>query len=163
MPFREPLVARIAEFLTQVGLAVRPGAVAEGAVLPGIDVEKGALVVDEARLLYPGDILHEAGHLAVARPDRRGALDHNVGDDAAEEMMAIAWSYAAALAAGIDPALVFHEHGYKGGGPHILEHFQEGRFFGVPMLEWVGMTHDRKQAARLGRPVFPAMERWIRP
>ena len=162
MPFGDPLVVRIAEFLAQAGIAVRPGAVADGAVLPGIDVERGGLVVDEARLLYPGDILHEAGHLAVTPPEKRGELDHDVGDDAAEEMMAIAWSYAAALAAGVDPALVFHEHGYKGGGPHILENFQAGRFFGVPMLEWVGMAYGQERAASLDRPAFPAMERWVR-
>jgi hypothetical protein len=162
MPFRDPLVIRLASFLAEIGIEARPGTVAEGAILPGIDVEKGVLVIDEARLLYPGDILHEAGHLAVAPPDRRSGLDHNVGDDPAEEMMALAWSYAAALAIGIDPALVFHDHGYKGLGGDILENFQAGRFVGVPVLQWLGMAHDETQAKRLGRPAFPAMERWVR-
>ena len=162
MSFGDAIVVRITGFLKEVGIAVRPGTVADGAILPGIGVEKGVLIIDEERLLYPGDILHEAGHLAVTLPEHRSGLDHNVGDDAAEEMMAIAWSYAAALAAGIDPALVFHEHGYKGGGGSILENFQAGRFIGLPMLQWLGMAHDATQAARLGRPAFPAMERWLR-
>ena len=36
------------------------------------------------------------------------------GEDAGEEMGAIAWSYAAALHIGLDPRVVFHEDGYKG-------------------------------------------------
>ena len=162
MAFRAPLVVRLAAFLDEIGVQARPGVVAEDCVLPGIDVDRGVLVIDEARLLYPGDILHEAGHLAVTPPERRAELDHDVGEDPALEMAALAWSYAAALAAGIDPALVFHEHGYKGYAQDILANFQAGHFVGLPILQWVGMAHDEANATRLGRPAFPAMERWVR-
>jgi hypothetical protein len=162
MAFKDPLVVRLTGFLAEIGIEAKPGAAAEDAILPGIDVEAGVLVIDEDRLLYPGDILHEAGHIAVAPPETRAGLDHNVGDDPAEEMMALAWSYAAALAIGIDPALVFHAHGYRGDGADILANFQAGRFVGLPMLQWAGMAHDAAHAQRLGRPAFPAMERWVR-
>jgi hypothetical protein len=162
MTFKDPLVVRMTSFLTEIGLGVRPGTVAEDAVLPGIDVQAGVLVIDEDRLLYPGDILHEAGHIAVTPPERRAVLDHNVGSDGAEEMMALAWSYAAALAIGIDPALVFHEHGYKGDGAEILRDFRDGWVVGLPVLQWAGMAYDEAHAEHFGRPAFPAMERWLR-
>ena len=56
-------------------------------------------------------------------------------------MMVIAWTYAACLEIGIDPRIVFHPDGYKVGSESILENFGEGRFFGVPMLQYVGLTH----------------------
>ena len=33
--------------------------------------EQGSIVIDKDALLYPGDILHEAGHIAVVPADRR--------------------------------------------------------------------------------------------
>ena len=163
MRFRNPLVAQIVEFLSDIGLEVRCGSVSDSAVLPGIGVADGALVIDEARLRYPGDLLHEAGHLAVATPERRRTIHDNVGDDAAEEMVAIAWSYAAALHLAIDPAIVFHEDGYRGGASDLLENFNAGRYFGVPMLQWVGMTYDEKRAKTEGATPYPKMRCWLRP
>lgn len=161
MSFRDPLVAQIAAFLHSIGLDVRAGTVAEGTALPGIDVDHGTLIVDEARLLHPGDLLHEAGHLAVAPPATRAALVHDVGKDGGDEMMAIAWSYAAALHLKIDPAIVFHADGYRGGGDSILEAMRnEG--IGVPMLQWLGMTFDKKRAPGAGVAPFPHMVRWLR-
>lgn len=159
--FRCLLIARIAAFLEEIGLEVRPGAVAPQAVLPGIGVEHGGLVIDEERLRYPGDILHEAGHLAVVPPERRAAPHRDVGNDPAEEMMAIAWSYAAALHLRLDPAIVFHEDGYRGEAASLLANFQQGRYVGLPMLQWTGMAYSPGQAP--SRPAFPHMLRWLRP
>jgi hypothetical protein len=39
----------------------------------------------------------EAGHIAISSPDRRAAIQRAAGPDPAEEMMAIAWSYAASV------------------------------------------------------------------
>jgi len=61
-----------------------------------LDIACGVLSIDEMRLLYPGDILHEAGHIAVTSPDVRGGSTFS--STPGEEMAAIAWSYAAALA-----------------------------------------------------------------
>jgi len=160
--FTDPLVERIAAFLREIGLEVRSGTVGEGTALPGITIDRGILVVDEARMLYPGDLLHEAGHLAVAPPARRTAFRHDVGNDPAEEMMAIAWSYAAALYLKIDPAIVFHADGYRGGGPSIVENFSAGHYFGVPMLDYVGMAVDIDRARREGLMPYPHMRRWLR-
>ena len=74
------------EFLNRIGLPVCAGCFSEPAFLPGIQVAQGALIVDESSLRYPGDLLNEAGHIAVTAPGRRKQLGANVGGDAGEEM-----------------------------------------------------------------------------
>ncbi|MDR3527799.1 MAG: hypothetical protein P4L57_11005 [Rhizomicrobium sp.] len=162
MDFHDPLVKRMASFLREIGLAIEPGAVPGPSFLPGIAVRHGALVIDEEHLSYPGDVLHEAGHLAVVPPLRRVALHENVGNDGAEEMMAIAWSYAAALHLGIEPEIVFHEAGYRGGASSLRENFQEGRYLALPMLQWVGMAFDPKRSQQENVAPYPHMIRWLR-
>ncbi len=160
--FRNPLTAKIAVFLDEIGLKIRAGAIAAETALPGIDIEQGGLVVDEEKLAWPGDLLHEAGHLAVVPPDRRAAFHHDVGDDAAEEMMAIAWSYAAAAHLQIDPSVVFHESGYRGGSKAILAAFATKGGFAVPMLDYVDMTCEPKWAAERYVKPYPHMLSWLR-
>lgn len=150
-------LATIVDFIRGIGIAVETAALPEEGFLPAIAVRDGRLVYDPDRLHYPGDLLHEAGHIAVTDPALRSTIsefDGNGGD----EMAAIGWSYAAALAAGIDPRVVFHDSGYRGGSRAILENFAEGRFLGVPMLQYYGL-------ARLplddGEP-YPAMIKWLR-
>lgn len=111
--FDNPINSKIAEFLTGIGIGVVPGEIAEQTVLPGILVDHGTLRIDEAKLVSPGDILHEAGHLAVAPAEKRGRLYNDVSKNAGDELAAIAWSWAATLHLGLDPALLFHPHGYK--------------------------------------------------
>lgn len=107
--------------------------------------------------------MHEAGHIAVVpaaeRKNLKGPLIAKRNDAPAEEMMAIAWSYAACIYLNIDPVFVFHEQGYKGGGLNIVENFQDGRYIGVPVLQWLGMTTTDTQS---GFPVYPAMIKWLR-
>ena len=160
--FHNPITARIAGFLEEIGIEVRRGELHEPTFLPGIGIDRGVLIVDESKMTYPGDLLHEAGHLAVVPPGRRGGMVMHAGDDAAEEMMAIAWSYAAALHLGIDVGVVFHEGGYKGGSSAIIENFGNRQYFGVPVLQWIGLTCEEKRAAELGVPPYPHMIRWLR-
>jgi hypothetical protein len=151
----------ILNFLARIGLPVRLEPLEGRTFMPGVTTRSGALVVDEEQLLYPGDLLHEAGHMAVMSAAERTACDGNATGD---EMAAIAWSYAAALEIGIDPLVVFHEHGYRSGGANIVENFSEGRYFGVPLLQWFGMTRER--AAEGGSDgemaAYPKMQRWLR-
>ena len=125
-------------------------------MLLGIAVREGVLVVDPARLAYPGDLLHEAGHLAVCDPALRDALA-DVSDDPGEEMAAIAWSYAAARHLELDPAVLFHADGYRGGGDLLIAAFEGRGGPGVPLLQWWGMTRGWD-----GEPPFPHMLRWLR-
>jgi hypothetical protein len=110
--FANPLTAMLTGFVRDIGIEVRDANLPEPTFLPGLDIRFGALLVDEERLLYPGDVLHEAGHIAVASPEERSreTLKPRGGD----EIAAIAWSYAAARRLEIDPAIVFHEAGYRG-------------------------------------------------
>ena len=156
-----PLVARMTEFVLGIGLPCRTGDVPERTFMPGVTVDHGSIVFDPAKLTYPGDLLHEAGHLAVMSPERRRSAHWTAGQQAADEMMAIAWSYAAAVHLQIDPAIVFHDGGYRGGSRALLENFAEGRYIGVPMLQWLGMTVDGRTAARTGVAPYPAMAKWI--
>ena len=110
------MTERIVAFLREIGIPVRTAEVPDDTFLPGIEVERGGLLYDEARLTWPGDLLHEAGHIAVAPPAVRellgGAMEEPPGVDMAQlEWGAIAWSYAAAPDIGIDPAEVFHGGG----------------------------------------------------
>jgi hypothetical protein len=160
--FHRATTAQIAAFLQRIGLEVRPGTVQAPSILPGIRIEDGALVVDEARLLYPGDLLHEAGHLAVLTSARRSVQGAEAGDDLGNEIAAICWSYAAAVHLQIDPALVFHPYGYRGASAWYLETFGGGTYPGVPLLQWMGLTADEKHARELGVKPFPSMLRWLR-
>ena len=161
-PVADPLTARIAGFLRDIGLEVRACALPAETFLPGIRIHRGALLVDEERLLHPGDLLHEAGHLAITPAERRGELGDDVGSDLGEEIGAIAWSYAAAVHLEIDPAVVFHPHGYRGSSRGFLDNFGQGRYVGVPLLQWMEMTLDEKSAREQGAAPYPHMLRWLR-
>ena len=159
---QNPIAGSIVSFLVEIGLKVSHGSIMENTFLPGIMLDHGVLIFDEAKLMYPGDLLHEAGHLAVMRPGRRSQVHLDVGKKAAEEMMAIAWSYAAALHLKLEPAVVFHAGGYRGGAQALIDNFTQGRYIGVPMLQWLGMTVDEKRAKDEDVAPYPHMLRWLR-
>jgi len=157
------MTEEIVAFLRQIGLAVQAGRVAGETIFRGIKVEHGVLFYDPAQLQFPGDLLHEAGHLAVKSPADRQRAEANLGGDAAEEMMAIGWSYAAVLHLQLPPEVVFHAAGYQGGSQSLLANFAHGRFLAVPMLQWIGLTQDQQQARELGVLPYPHMQAWLRP
>ncbi|MBL7729384.1 MAG: hypothetical protein JNM68_16940 [Dinghuibacter sp.] len=154
-------------FIESLGIPVKFTTGIEGTFLPGLRIENGAILADEQVHFYPGDLLHEAGHLAVVPAAERATLcNEDIGrreHHAAEEMMSIAWSFAACLHLGIDPLVVFHENGYKNGGAEIAENFSKGQYFGVPMLQWIGLTHDPAGKELPENAVlFPKMIKWMR-
>jgi hypothetical protein len=160
--FESALITTIVAFLREIGIDVRHGRISEPTFLPGIRIEQGVLVVDEAQLRFPGDLLHEAGHLAAMPPERRAMTTGDTGPDPAEEMVAIAWSYAAAVYLQLDPRVVFHAEGYRGGSESLLDNFQHGRFLAVPMLQWLGMAYDSKHAPNHQVAPYPHMVQWLR-
>ena len=162
-PVNPELVAQIVAFLGEIGIPARFVELPKPTFLPGIKIRGGELLIDQSRLRYPGDLLHEAGHIAVADPDRRSGMRGNISNDPTEELMALAWSYAAACHLQIDPAIVFHADGYKGGGQNLIENFTQGNIIGLPMLQWLGMTCDPRRAQELGVAPFPHMLNWLRP
>ena len=147
----------IVEFLIGIGVGVEPAELSGDEFLPGIAVERGVLRVDEGRLTWPGDLLHEAAHIAVAPPAARPQMTGDVAvpglDMGLLEKAAVPWSYAAALAIGIDPALVFHEGGYRGKSEGLLRTFGFGVYPGANLLVDAGLTT---------RDLYPRMLRWLR-
>ena len=159
--FANPLTEKIVRFLRGIGLTVLHGRSGDS-FLPGIRLDGGRIIIDEAHLLYPGDLLHEAGHLAVTVEEERASMGHKLEVTMGDEIGAIIWSYAAALHIGIDPAVVFHPDGYRGSSDAFLENFKAGRFVGVPLLQWMGLTLEPRQAAERGIAPFPHMIQWLR-
>ena len=155
------LTERIIDFLADIGLEVTRTEIHQPTVLPGISVVNGVILIDESRLIYPGDLLHEAGHLAVIPAQNRKQAGANVGRKASDEMMAIAWSYAASVHLGLEPSVVFHQDGYRGGSKAIIENFTDGRYVGVSTLQWIGLTTDQKQAREMGIRPYPNMIKWV--
>ena len=153
-------------FLNEIGIETRFEKLDENCFLPGLSIDAGAILIDTGLLKYPGDILHEAGHIAVVPAVERQALTafaiEQRAHRGAEEMMAIAWSYAACMHIGLDPYIVFHDDGYKGGGSSIADAFANKNYFGLPMLQWIKLTADEKNAPALNVNPYPCMIKWLR-
>ena len=149
-----------AAFLDGIGIELEAARV-DGSVLPGMTVFRGRVRIDPAVPGYPGDLLHEAGHVAVCDPAKRASLEW-LEANPGEEMAAIAWSVAAARACGIPLEVLFFDDGYLGAAESFRENFAANRTLGVPMLAWYGMTAEVHRAKERGIPAFPAMTRWLR-
>ena len=152
--------AQISVFLDRIGIEFTTGEIGES-VLGSMTVRGGQIIVDPDIPAWPGDLLHDAGHLAMTDPALREDL-HMVSDDPAEKMGAIAWSVAAATAIGIPLGTVFHEAGYKGAAQNWIDSFRTDPSIGVPYLAWIDVTAEPRRAAERGIPAFPVMQRWLR-
>ena len=159
-------INQITSFLNQIGIPCSTGPIPENTFLPGIEIRSGAIVVDPEQVRYPGDILHEAGHIAVTPACRRSGLDGNVGEHdpnaMGQEIAAILWSYAAVRAVGLPEEVVFHEHGYKGQSDWHIGNFKTGNYVGLPLLEWMGLCCGPETAKARGTDPFPFMTAWLR-
>lgn len=164
--FENELTNKIAVFLTQIGIATIAVKLPEETFLPGIEVKNGALLVDEEKLEFPGDLLHEAGHLALAPADLRPHLSGEVvlPDEHPDilEMEAMLWSYAACLHLRIEPRIVFHGGGYRGKSERLLFNFRFGIFTGIKGLEEKEMALGGRKAREIGVEPFPKMQKWLR-
>jgi hypothetical protein len=156
-----PTAVLIIDWLRQIGLTVRFAPLEAATFLPGVTLESGGLVVDSERLLYPGDLLHEAGHLATMSPAQRASTGSNAGSNMGDEIAAQVWSYAATVHLGLPPEIVFHASGYKGAAQNLIETYRDGNA-GVPLLQWMGLTLDRTQAAAACVAPYPHMIHWLR-
>lgn len=164
-PEETALLNKCISFIKELGIEVSYTDQEEESFLPGISISSGNLIINKAMLLYPGDILHEAGHIALVPAAERALLNADAiaarSNNDAEEIGAIAWSYAAAVHLNIDPAFVFHKNGYKGGSANLLESFADKRYIGLPLLQWMGLALDEKNAAEQGKDAYPVMIKWL--
>lgn len=153
-------------FLEEVGIPVSYAELDEPGFLPGLAIQSGGIIIDKIKLLYPGDIIHEAGHIAVVPAAERESLNgfyiEKRPHREAEEMMSICWSYAACIYLDLPLNYVFHTEGYRGGAENMIANFQDKKYIGLPMLQWIGLTADDKQAALSQIAPYPAMIKWLR-
>jgi len=164
--FQNPLTEKIARFLMEIGIEIVPANLPDETFLPGILVENGKLLVDEAKLKYPGDLFHEAGHLALASSDVRPTLSGEVkipGENMNEiEIAVTAWSFAAVTFLGIEPRILFHEGGYHGKSESLILTYSMGVYPGAFSLQKFGMTIAGKSAEEAGVAPYPNMLNWVR-
>lgn len=157
---------RIVRFLRSVGLEPIEAPLDETSFLPGVAIVRGRVTYDPQRLRWPGDLLHEAGHIAITPPNQRAFLDATLpplSADHAGEVEATAWAYAATVAIGLDPIVLFHEGGYQGHSRELAFSYSMGCFPGVNGLRAAGMAHSETEAAGRGTRAYPAMLHWLRP
>lgn len=175
----DPIVA----FLRGIGIGVEFGDGARGGFLPGMNIHAGVIHVDPETLVGSGDLLHEAGHIAVLprrfharlgrdlQADTIAAITAETGSDRPPgdpllagpllqgESMAQAWSYAATLHLGVPPACVFFpgSHRYtEYEGTHPMQTWLEsGTHHGPAALAEVGMTGYSGLFAFLGDNGLP--------
>jgi hypothetical protein len=162
--FRDPRLARMAAFLGNIGIEMRAGAVDVPTLFPGSLIDRGSLTVDESKLTAPGDALHEAAHIALAPPERRGADLAFLDDaDGGEELTTIAWCWAALLEIDVAPEDIYHGTAYpRGDSATIIENARRGTYIGFPLLQAWGMAFDEANARLRGVEPFPHMVRWLR-
>jgi len=148
----------IVKFLESIGIRIVERDLAEDTFLPGLMLGPDCIYIDHKKLKYPGDILHEAGHIAVTSPSERKLIGTQEMPQEwptqGDEIVAILWSFAALNHLQLKPDFVFHENGYKGNSKWFIDNFTSGNFMGLPLLEWYKMTNKTE---------FPKMRHWIRP
>jgi hypothetical protein len=164
--FNDPITQKMADFLIEIGIDVVSVGDAGVTFLPGIRVENGKILVNEEQLTYPGDLLHEGGHLAIApaalRPSLTGEVVIPGTDPEPVEAYAIAWSYAAMVHLGLDPKVIFHPGGYRVESERLEANFNLGVYIGVNGLQDAGLSLTQPEALKRGLPPYPHMLKWLR-
>lgn len=157
---------KIIAFLHEIGIQTEARSLDGETFLPGLTLEANKVVYDPQKLMHEGDLLHEAGHLAVASPDQRQAIGSKDLEQPwptdGEEIAAVLWSYAATVYLGLSPEVVFHPNGYKNQSEWLISSFTSGNYIGLPLLEWMGLTLTPEKAMNSGQKAFPEMIRWVR-
>jgi len=113
----------------------------------------GIVVASKAHI---GNILHEAGHFAVTPANMRKRVSNSFDDIGLKEPhedMALAWSYAAAIACEVDTMIPF-QTGFKnpssGFGVHMA--LERSDHVGIKLMTDLDMTDN----------TFPSMKQWLR-
>ncbi len=162
----QDLTQTIMEFLIGIGIPVREGLVAPDSFLPGLSIVNGSLIYDSATLRWPGDLLHEAGHIATTPASMRSMLNDSLDESSSVphggEVEATAWAYAAIVHLGLAPSVLFHPQGYKGKSAELIATYTLGVYPGCYGLAQAGMTLLGAEAKLVSTPPYPHMNRWLR-
>lgn len=111
---------------------------------PWVWIEDSTIVYRKAKVDV-GQLLHEAGHLALMPPAKRALatpsalLNGPVFGDLAVE----AWDYYAALAAGIFPMIVFAKN-FDNQGYRVYTQLYKGEHHGISLLKSIGFLEGDK-------------------
>ena len=161
-----PEVIKILDFLNEIQINVIEKELEDATFLPGLAIASNCIEIDFDKLLYPGDILHEAGHLAVTTSEERLLI----GTDSmpkewpspGDEIVSMLWSYAALHHLELPAEFVFHPNGYKNDSLWLIENYTNEIYIGLPLLEWMGLTLSKERASKEGKKPFPTMIKWLR-
>ena len=158
-------IEKVLSFLNEIGIDVIEKKL-DDTFLPGLSLGSNCIYIDYDKLLYPGDILHEAGHLAVTTSSERKLVGSSEMSPEwptqSEEIVAILWSFAAANHLQLPLDFVFHPNGYKGDSDWFISNFSNKNYIGLPFLEWIGLTLSDDRALKEGKEAFPVMQKWLR-
>ena len=153
-------------FLKDIGIGVVEGPVSDTSFLPGLCIVNGSIVYDKDALRWPGDLLHEAGHIATMPSALRhllnDALQESIDAPHAGEVEATAWAYAAIVHLGLPPSVLFHEEGYDGRSTSLIMTYTHGVYPGCSGLSQAGMTLLGTEADSAALAPYPNMIRWLR-
>ena len=167
-------------FLHDIGIAIHPvDDLLLDEFIPGVRIVKGEILYSKKTPISFGDILHEAGHVAIIpdifrmqidgdvdrclepiidewfekNPDSFGETENLVSRALLQcgDAEATAWSFAAARHIGLPTAELYPAASYDGEWPAIEIMLREGMHFGINGLAAAGMTRQR---------AFPEMTRW---
>lgn len=166
-------------FLKKIGIPVVLTTATTNSFIEGVWIQDEAMMINW-RLADIAGIFHEAGHYAVTpsifrkyiESDDIERLEQYYGDYLDKhpcvdkygnentvyrqimqsgEAEAIAWSYAASLAAGIDATQLF-ETGFESDGMAIYHLLKAGKYLGINGLHHGGMCEQKD---------FPQMKQWL--
>jgi hypothetical protein len=148
---------RIIDFLNLINIMVVEKKLSDDTFLSGLSIKGNTILMDLDKLKYPGDLLHEAGHIATTEEQIRPfigteKIEANWPTDG-DEIAAIIWSYAASYHLNLDLEIVFHPNGYKNESEWLIEEFNNKNYIGLPLLEWMSLCNKDE---------FPKMKKWIR-
>lgn len=160
-------IKKVIQFLEEIGIQVVEKELLESTFLPGLTIENDQIIVDYAKLKYPGDILHEAGHIAVTSSNDRKLIGTEKmpaeWPTQGDEIASILWSFAALSHLNLAPNFVFHADGYKNSSDWYIENFTSGNYIGLPLLQWLKMAYVNDEISENEKLAFPKMKNWIRP
>lgn len=160
------IMAKMLTFLKEIGIEIIEKKLDDTTFLPGLSLGPNCIYIDFEKLKYPGDILHEAGHLAVTTSLERSQIGtENMSKDwptQGEEIAAMLWSFAACHHLEFPLDFVFHAGGYKNSSNWMIDNFSSGTYVGLPFLEWAEMALGSEKALQQNQPAFPKMLKWMR-
>jgi hypothetical protein len=151
------ILPTIIAFLNSINIKVIEQKLPKDTFLPGLSLMGSEILMDLEQLKYPGDLLHEAGHIATTEEKMRPLIGtaqmEATWPSAGDEIATIIWSFAAANHLELDLEIVFHPNGYKNDAEWLIEQFSNQTYMGLPLLEWMELCSADE---------FPKMKKWLR-